>query len=1186
MMAVGRVCEHAFVSYVELHSHSAFSFLDGASLPEELVVAALERGHHTLALTDHNTVSGSMEFAQAASAMGLRAIHGAEVDVVDPEALDAGAPTRHVTLLVRDATGWRNLCRLLTRAHAHTRDTPGRRKVLDPVLTVEDLAEHAEGLVCLSGCASRGVRDAPTARALLAAFGRDAFRVELQRPFARHDRALNRGLVALAQGLGVPCVATGNVHAHDAARARLQDAFVAIREHTTLDASEPLRRGNHSHVLATPEAMAARFEDHPEAVAETARLAATLTFDLTADLGYRYPGAEDAHADRDLAEVCAVRFGRRYPPGHRLRVEATARLEQELALIRDLGLSGFFLLHHEMLELAREVAAEVRGPDTVRALLPPGRGRGSSVSSIVCYLTGLSHVDPIANDLLLGRFLNEEITSLPDIDLDFPRDVREVLIPRVHERFGHERSALVAAFPTYRARGAIRELGKALGLPPGEIERVARSSEAFSAMTVDKDIAVALGEGREQEGRWRWLHELASEAHGLPRHLSQHSGGMIVATRPLIDCCPVVPAAMEGRQMVMWDKDSCSDAGFLKIDLLGLGMLSAVERCVDMIARRRGERIDLSRIPMDDAPTFECIQNADTTGVFQIESRAQMGSLRRTRPETLEDLTIQVAIVRPGPIVGGAVNPYIERRQKLRGDPSFEVPYDHPSLKDVLGETLGTIIFQDQVIEVAMAFSGFSPGEAEGLRRAMSRKRSVAAIEAYRDRFVGRAVARWDDVDEELAERVWTMVKGFSGFGFPKAHGAAFGLLAYQSTWLRVHYGTEFLAALLDEQPMGFYPPDALVHEAQRRGIEVLAPDVNASAVGCTIAPPPTPATRPQVRIGLGYVLGVRSDEVEALVAARDAEGPFRTIEDLASRAGAGRAALEQLAWSGACDVLAGGDRRRALWDLGVAAPGRRLRAPRSAADLTPRGAYASAAAAARAAHARRDIGVQLALPLGVGEAPPLPGLTGWEAMIADYSTTGLTTAEHPLGLLRPELRAQRMVANTDLERLPHGTAVRVGGLVVARQRPGTAKGVCFLLMEDETGTINLIVPPKVYERDRTIVRAEPLVVAEGVLERHASAGGAVNIVCRRLTRLDASGRLQSRPLAEIGGNQAIVGGEQRLGGDVIQVKDFSMLDALELARQDAAREAQAEGDLAATGTGDFRAVAPAVQSFASGRRR
>ncbi|MCW3001684.1 MAG: polymerase alpha subunit [Conexibacter sp.] len=1172
---VGHLCEHLFVPYVELHCHSAFSFLDGASLPEELVVAASERGHTALALTDHNTVSGSMEFAQAASALGVRAIHGAEVDVVDPEADEDGAPTRHVTLLVRDATGWRNLCRLLTRAHAKTRDTPGRRRVLEPVLTIADLAEHAEGLVCLSGCAGHGVHDEPTARALLGAFGRDRFRIELQRPFARHDRAMNRALVALAQRLGVACVATGNVHAHSAERARLQDTFVAIREHTTLDASEPQRRGNHAHVLSTPQAMAARFEDHPQAVAETERLAATLTFDLTADLGYRYPGAEDDGADRELAQVCAARFDARYPPGHGLRARATARLDEELQLIRGLGLSGFFLLHHEMLELAREVAAEVRGNAAARSLLPPGRGRGSSVSSIVCYLTGLSHVDPIANDLFLGRFLNAEITSLPDIDLDFPRDVRAVLIPRVHERFGHERSALVAAFPTYRARGAIREIGKALGLPPGEIERVARSSEAYSAQTVDRDIVTALGEGREAEGRWRWLHLLASEAHGLPRHLSQHSGGMIVATRPLIDCCPVVPAAMEGRQMVMWDKDSCSDAGFLKIDLLGLGMLSAVERCVEMIAARRNERIDLSRIPMDDKATFTCIQNADTTGVFQIESRAQMGSLRRTRPETLEDLTIQVAIVRPGPIVGGAVNPYIERLQRLRADPSFVVPYDHHSLEPVLRETLGTIIFQDQVIEVAMAFAGLSPGEAEGLRRAMSRKRSVAAIEAYHERFVTRAMAKWDDVDAELAERVWTMVKGFSGFGFPKAHGAAFGLLAYQSTWLRVHYGTEFLAALLDEQPMGFYPPDSLVHEAQRRGIVVMAPDVNASDAGCTVV---DVDGAPAVRIGLGYVLGVRADDVEALVAARKAEGPFRTVEDLASRAGAGAGALEQLAWSGACDALAGGSRRRALWDLGVAAPGKRL---------TTSVVGRSGASAQRV---RVELGTQLSLPLGVGEAPALPGLSGWDAMIADYTTTGLTVAEHPLGLLREELRGRGMVANDDLSRMRHGTTVKLGGLVVARQRPGTAKGVCFLLLEDETGTVNLVVPPKVYERDRTIVRSEPLIVAEGVLERHASGGGAINVVCRRLVRLDASGRLQARPAADVSTHDttAISGGARQPGGDVIRGKDFSMLDAIELARQDAVRDAEAEAreELAATGTGDFRAVAPAVQSFAAGRRR
>jgi error-prone DNA polymerase len=1280
------------VTYVELHCHSAFSFLDGASLPDELVAAALARGHTTLALTDHDSVSGSMEFAQAARDLGLRPIHGAEITVSDPAT--PGADPRHLTLLVRDAHGWSSLCRLLTLAHAHTRvygpappegprlDGPRRvrgsatrtsRVVGKPSVTLEDVEAHAEGLVCLSGCARQGVRDEPTMRRLLRAFGRDAFRVELQRPFHRHDRALNRGLAALADRLGVACVATGNVHAHTPARARLQDAFVAIREHTTLDASEPLRRGNHSHVLTAPEAMAARFADHPDAVIESERLADSLRFDLTSDLGYRYPGAEDGTADRRLAEVCHACFESRYPVGSKLRSEAAARLEDELRLIADLGLSGFFLLHREMLELAREVAVEVRGRDTVRALLPPGRGRGSSVSSIVCYLTGLSHVDPIANKLLLGRFLNEEIKTLPDIDLDFPRDVREVLIPRVHDRFGRDHAALVAAFPTYRARGAIREIGKALGLPPGEIERVARGSEGWTAQSVGRDIATALGDDRlagpngslasqsaPHFNRWHWLALLSDEAAGLPRHLSQHSGGMIVATRPLVDCCPVVPAAMEGRQMVMWDKDSCSDAGFLKIDLLGLGMLSAVERCVELIAARRGERIDLSRIPYDDPATFEAIQNADTTGVFQIESRAQMGSLRRTRPENLEDLTIQVAIVRPGPIQGGAVNPYIERRQRLRIEPDYEIPYDHHSLKPVLKETLGTIIFQDQVIEVAMAFSGFSPGEAEGLRRAMSRKRSVEAIEAHHRGFVEGAMAKWPDVDEALAERVWSMVVGFSGFGFPKAHGAAFGLLAYQSTWLRVHYGPEFVCSLLDEQPMGFYPPDALVHEAQRRGIEVLPPDINASAIGCTVVdaptavlpfrarparppvptaparpstlttstPPPTPLrprhsaavgspppslgprhtvaagpppplhplrsaadgspppslppspadapARSALRLGLGHVLGVRADEVAALVAAREADGPFRSLDDLAARAGAGRSSLAQLAWSGACDTLAGG-RRQALWRLGAAAP----------------------------AYGAGEGGTQLSLGLELPSAPTLPPLREWDAMIADYATTGLTIERHPLRLLRAGLSRRGVVSSTGLAGLPHDAHVCVAGLVVARQRPGTAKGVVFLLLEDETGTVNVIVPPKVYERDRLVVRTEPLVAVDGTLERFASAGGAINVLVRSIVALDAPELLDGRPRA--------------------QVKDFSLLDARELARAMSSpplghepgsptHEPQPRVAVAVAGAAtaahvrpatsaapvsdappadrggapveDFRAVAPPIMSFARGRRR
>ena len=523
-------------------------------------------------------------------------------------------------------------------------------------------------------------------------------------------------------------------------------------------------------------------------------------------------------------------------------------------MIRHLGLSGFFILHRDLLELAREVAAEVRGPESARRLLPPGRGRGSSVSSIVCYLTGLSHVDPVENDLFLGRFLNEELTALPDIDLDFPRDIRDVLIPRVHDRYGRDRCALVAAFATFQARSAVRDFAKALGLPPGEIERLARAVDPWKPRNdIEGDVP------RSGSPRWRALVRLARDAWSLPRHQSQHPGGMVISTQPLIDLCPVQPASMEGRQMVQWDKDSCGDAGFLKIDLLGLGMLSAVERCVDEIARVRGERIDLSRISYDDREVYSQIQAAETMGVFQIESRAQMQSLVRTRPENLDDLTVQVALVRPGPIQGGAVHPYIERRKRLREDPAFQVPYEHPSLEPVLRDTLGAIVFQDQVIEVAMAFAGFRAGEAEGLRRAMSRRRSEAAIRAYEEKFVAGAMA--NGASREVGEKVWSQIVGFSGFGFPKAHSAAFGLLAYQSTWLRVHYGPEFLCALLNEQPMGFYPPDTLVHEAQRRGMAVLAPSVVAqrrASAGCESG------GSLGVRLGLGYVNGVREHEVRA----------------------------------------------------------------------------------------------------------------------------------------------------------------------------------------------------------------------------------------------------------------------------------------------------------------------------------
>ncbi|MGE5409115.1 MAG: DNA polymerase III subunit alpha [Syntrophothermus sp.] len=1058
--------------YVELHAHSAFSFLDGASTPLELAAAAEAGGYTAFALTDHDGLWGAREFAEACRGLAVRAITGAELTV------RARGRLAHLTLLVEDATGYRNLCRLLTAAHSHTRDGAARTAAR-PWATPEQVEAHAAGLVCLSGCArdgalagafARGDRAGgeELARRLLAAFGRDRFRVELQRPFWRRDRARNRWLSLLAERLEVATVATGDVHSHGARRAFLQDALVAVGRGETLEESEPARRGNRSSALVSPQRMAARFAEHPEAVAETVRLAERLRFDLTTELGYRYPQASGA--DRTLAELCRARLTARYadraPP---VALEAERRLDGELAMIRRLDLSGFFLLHHELLELAREVAVEVRGRASARAVLPPGRGRGSSVSSIVCYLTGLSHIDPVEAGLFSGRFLNDAVgESMPDIDLDFPRDIRERLIPRVHEVYGADRSALVAAFPTYRPRGAVRDLGKALGLPPGEVDRVAKTVGFHERSSeIERDVVAAIGAERAATRRWRALLWLCGEALGLPRHASQHSGGMVISTEPLIDVCPIVPAAMTGRQIVQWDKDSCSDAGLLKIDLLGLGMLSAVERCVDELAETRGERLDLSRIPYDDEQTFEAIRAAETTGVFQIESRAQMQMLPRTRPRNIDDLTVQVALVRPGPIQGGAVHPYIERRRRRREDPAYEVPYEHESLRPVLAETLGTIVYQEQVLEVAIAFADFTAAEAESLRRAMSRKRSQQAIDRHHRRFIAGAAAK-HGASPELAQRIWEKIQGFSGFGFPKAHSAAFGLLAYQSAWLRVHRGPEFLCALLNEQPMGFYPPDSLVHEAQRRGIRVAPPDANRSRVLCHVESPlrdPSVRGGMVVRIGLGYVKGVRADEMEALVAERQRGGPYRGIAELASRAGAGLASLERLAWAGALDRIPAGneaDRRAALWRVGVSGRGQ-----------------AGAG------------GTQLALPLEPPAPPELDPLGEWEELIADYRSTGVALGPHPLALLRPSLDPA-ISRSTDLERIEDGAEVQVAGIVVARQRPETARGIVFMLFEDERGVVNLVVPKRVYERHRALVRSAPLLAARGRLERRE---GVVNVL-------------------------------------------------------------------------------------------
>jgi len=1054
------------MTYVELHCHSAYSFLDGASQPEELAARAAELGYEALALTDHDSVCGSLEFAHAAKTFDVRPITGAELTLM------GGA---HVTLLVETPRGYANLCRLITAAHAKTRPKP--TELLPPALPLELLLEHNEGLVCLSGCARHGlgVRDPNAAARLARVFGPDRFAVELQRPYERGDTRRNARLRDLAEALGVRTVVTGDVHAHSRDRAVLQDALVAIKSCTSLEGCEPERRGNWESILRPPAEVEERFPDDRDAVAFTRELAERLEFDLTQELGYRYPDFSDREdpADVQLRRVCDRAFAERYAGANGHRRRGQRRLDEELALIADLGLSGFFLLHHEVLEMAAEIAVRLRGPGSPRHALPPGRGRGSSVGSIVCYLTGLSHVDPVAAGLSLGRFLNREMRGVPDIDLDFPRDIREQLIVAVIDRYGHEHSALVASFSTYHARGAIRDLGKALGLPFAELERLARLTEGNPHRVEDELRALPGAEEKLKSRRWRALGWLAKEIAGLPRHISQHPGGMVISTRPLIELVPVQPAAMEGRQICQWDKDSCSDAGFMKIDLLGLGMLSAVEDCVDRIARARGEVVDLSRIPLDDQGVYAEIRAADTVGDFQIESRAQMQSLLRTRPENLDDLTVQVALVRPGPIQGGAVHPYIERRQKLREDPGFVPPADHPLLDEPLRETLGVVVFQDQVLEVAMALAGFSVGEAEGLRRAMSRKRSLAALESHRERFVEGALGK--GVDAATADMVYDKLVGFSGFGFPKSHAAAFALLAYQSAWLRHHYPAEFLCALLNAQPMGFYPPASLVRDGERRGVRVLPPDVNSSEAQCSLEDG-------AVRVGVGYVSGVGEKEAEAVAAGR----PYTTLKELAQRTPVDRVGLEALVESGACDCF-GEPRRTLLWQLG----------------LVPR---------PQSVPGTRGEAKQLALPLDpTAETPTLPEQTQWERMLADYRTTNLSVGPHPLGLLRPLLPGE-VISTAELEERNHGDRVSIAGLAVARQRPATANGIVFMLLEDEVGLVNLVVRPHVYERHRAIVRGEPLLLARGILEH---IGRNRNVVVDRLESLAPLAR-EAAGIAEV----------------------------------------------------------------------
>jgi error-prone DNA polymerase len=859
--------------------------------------------------------------------------------------------------------------------------------------------------------------------------------------------------------------------------------MVAIKNRSTLESSHRLRRPNSEFFLRPPRAVAELFSGFPAALENTHRIAERCAaFNLAnhRELGYDFPdfgrkdGEQNSSADEVLSAFCWGNFPIRYPPDQTdkdLLEKARHQLADELKLIEKHKLAGFFLIYRDLQEQATEVAQRVRGEGTIRggSGLPPGRGRGSSVSSIICYLIGLSHVDPVKNRLFFRRFLNEDLQAVPDIDLDFARDIREQLILQVYTRYGHEHAALVCSFATYHLRSAVRDLGKVLGLPAPAIDKLARLSEGGSASSVRRELATLPEfQGQAEGPMWAHLMDLAEQIDGFPRHVGQHVGGMIISSRPVVELVPVQPASMEGRYICQWDKDSCDDARFIKIDFLALGMLSLVEECLELIWHCRSEKLDVSTIAYDETAVYDAICNGDTVGLFQIESRAQIQMLTRTQPRNLDDLAVQVAIVRPGPIVGGAVNPYVRRRELLRENPDYVARADHPLLDDLLKDTLGIVLYQDQVLEVAIEMGGFSPGQADQFRRSMSRRRSREAMERFRTSFIEGAGKK--AVSARQAGDIFDKLCSFSEFGFPKSHAYAFAVLAYQSAWLRHYYGAEYYAALLNNQPMGFYAPHVLIGDARRHGLQVLRVAINRSGARCL------PVNPEHILLGFETVRGIGKDLAKAIVFERDAHGPYRSLPDLLRRTGMPRDAAEHLITVGAMAEFGLG-RRELLWQLGLLS-----------GETTTR---------QRAKAPTRQRQLSLGLPTDQ-DMVRLKDMTDWERMIADYGLLGLSPSYHPLALLRRDLpvdvlSAEQVRASRD------GAKVRTAGLVVCRQRPGTAKGFVFLLLEDETGLVNVVIRPDFYEAHRSTIRGESYLCIEGTVQLHS---GTLNLIATSATPL------------------------------------------------------------------------------------
>jgi error-prone DNA polymerase len=1078
----GARARRAGPAWAELHCHSSYSFLDGASSPEDLVAEAAALGLDALAITDHDGMYGVPQFAQAAARLKEQAgiplgtVFGAELSLGLPGG-QGGVPDpagRHLLVLARDPEGYRRLCRVISAAQLRGGEK-GR-----PVYNEEELAQaHGGHWVALTGCRKGAVPAALAAggpeaaakelRRLAGMFGRENVAVELTCHDQPEDDGRNDALYELATSTGTAVIATGNVHYAAPGDAKLAQALAAVRARRSLDEMDGWLAASGGAYLRSGAEMACRLRRYPGVRRQTARLAADCAFGFHV-IAPKLPDFPVPPNYTEAAWLCRLvrdRAPERYGPRRAERIEgAYAQIERELEVIVSLGFPGYFLIVHDIVAFCERNGILCQG-------------RGSAANSAVCYALGITSVDPVRHGLLFERFLSAGRDGPPDIDLDIEHQRREEVIQYVYDRYGRENAAQVANVISYRPRMALRDAGRALGYEPGQQDVWARQAGPRPSQPVPPTHLPVPLHGVPPD-----VTGLAAQMQRLPRHLGIHSGGMVICDRPAGEVCPVEWARMPGRTVLQWDKDDCAYAGLVKFDLLGLGMLTALRDCLELVEAHHGERWSLHSIPQEDPRVYDMLCEADTVGVFQVESRAQMATLPRLRPRKFYDLVVEVALIRPGPIQGGSVHPYMRRR---RGDEQADLP--HPSMRAALGKTLGVPLFQEQMMQIAIDCASFTPTEADRLRQAMSSKRAPERIEELRARLLDGMAA--NGIPAEVAEDIYVKILAFSSYGFPESHAISFAYLVYASAWLKCYYPAAFTAALLRAQPMGFYAPASLIGDVRRHGVEVRGVDVNASGVLATLEKTtskilngPSPAAgaakadvagggspvagQPAIRLGLS---GVRNLGSRAAVIT--AGQPYRDLEDFARRTRLPVPALEALATAGALRCFGIG-RREALWAAGAAATIRPGQLPGTTPGLA---------------------------------APPLPAMTAAEETFADLWATG-TYGTHPVEHIRPGLAARGVIEAAGLRAARPGAVVAVAGLVTHRQQPGTARGVVFLSLEDETGMVNVICPPGVWERHRRLAMEASALVVTGVVE---SMDGAASLLATRLRRLRVVAAARSR---------------------------------------------------------------------------